>query len=88
MSPSQTYALNAVQGVAAADGSTIMNTLQQIVGAISTAVATILLSVGQRVTPNASAAEKFTNGTHFGFYFTLALIVISFILSFSIKNED
>lgn len=88
MSPSQTYALNAVQGVAAADGSTIMNTLQQIVGAISTAVATILLSFGQRIMPNASAAEKFTNGTHFGFYFTLALIVISFILSFNIKNED
>ena len=47
MSPSQTYALNTIQGPASADGSAIMNTLQQIVGAVATAIATILLAMGQ-----------------------------------------
>ncbi|MFT9098010.1 DHA2 family efflux MFS transporter permease subunit, partial [Liquorilactobacillus sp.] len=47
MSPSQTHGLNALTGPIAADGSTIMNTLQQVVGAISTAIATSLLSIGQ-----------------------------------------
>ena len=47
MSPSQTYALNAIQGPASADSSTIINTLQQIVGAVATAIATILLAMGQ-----------------------------------------
>ena len=39
MSPSQTHGLNALTGPIAADGSAIMNTLQQIVGAIATAIA-------------------------------------------------
>ena len=43
MSPSQTHALNALAGPESADGSTIMNTLQQIVGAIATALATSFL---------------------------------------------
>lgn len=47
MSPSQTYTLNTIQGPASADGSAIMNTLQQIVGAVATAIATILLAMGQ-----------------------------------------
>lgn len=47
MSPSQTHGLNSLTGPIAADGSTIMNTLQQVVGAISTAIATSLLGIGQ-----------------------------------------
>lgn len=86
MSPAQTYALNAIQGPESADGSTIMNTLQQIVGAISTAIATILLAAGQN-TIAGSSAVKFTNGTHYGFYFTLVLIVIGLLLSLTIKED-
>lgn len=88
MSPSQTYALNAIQEPVAADGSTIMNTLQQIVGAIATAISTILLSVGQNFAGNVSKAQAFTNGTHYGFYFSIVLIVIGLLLSFKIKNTE
>lgn len=40
MSPAQTYGLNSLSGAESADGSALLNTLQQIVGAVSTAVAT------------------------------------------------
>lgn len=87
MSPSQTYALNAIQGPASADGSTIMNTLQQIVGAIATAIATGLLSLGETAANTANKAAAFTNGSHYGFYFTIVLVVIGLLLGFMIKNE-
>ena len=61
MSPSQTYALNATQSPASADGSTIMNTLQQIVGAVATAIATILLAMGQGMSKK--------GGEHGAFYY-------------------
>jgi DHA2 family lincomycin resistance protein-like MFS transporter len=77
MSPAQTYALNAIQGPASADGSTIMNTLQQIVGALAT---------GQNISTGSSTV-KFTNGSHYGFYFTLVLIVVGFLLSLTIKED-
>ncbi|WP_297817670.1 DHA2 family efflux MFS transporter permease subunit [uncultured Lactobacillus sp.] len=88
MSPSQTYALNAIQGPQAADGSTIMNTLQQIVGAIATAISTILLSLGQNMASSSNKAAAFTNGTHYGFYFSIALIVIGLLLSLKIKKVN
>lgn len=87
MSPASTYALNAIQGPESADGSTIMNTLQQIVGAIATAIATILLTTGQN-TVASSSVVKFTNGTHYGFYFTIVLIVIGLLLSLTIKEDQ
>ena len=83
----QTYAPNAIQGPESADGSTITNTLQQIVGAIATAIATILLATGQS-TVAGSSAVKFTNGTHYVFYFTLVLIVIGLLLSLTIKENQ
>lgn len=86
MSPSQTYALNAIQGPQAADGSTIMNTLQQIVGAIATAIATILLSLGQSTTHVSNKAIVFTNGTHYGFYFSIVLVIIGLVLSLKIRK--
>lgn len=88
MSPSQTYALNAIQGPASADGSTIMNTLQQIVGAIATAIATGLLSLGETAANTSNKAAAFTNGSHYGFYFTIVLVVIGLILGFMIKKEE
>lgn len=73
MSPSQTHGLNSLTGPIAADGSTIMNTLQQVVGAISTALATSLLGIGQAAyysNGGHQAAGAFVNGAHYGFYFT------------------
>ena len=87
MSPAQTYVPNAIQGPESADGSTITNTLQQIVGAIAPAIATILLATGQS-TVAGSSAVKFTNGTHYVFYFTLVLIVIGLLLSLTIKEDQ
>lgn len=87
MSPSQTYALNAIQGPASADGSTIMNTLQQIVGAISTAVATGLLALGEKSFAGSKPAA-FTHGVHYGLYFTLVLIICGLVLSLTIKKEE
>ena len=81
MSPSQTYGLNALTGPIAADGSAIMNTLQQIVGAIATAIATSLLGIGQAAYMASGAnhaAGAFVNGAHYGFFFTFALAVVGF----------
>lgn len=49
MSPAQTYGLSKLSPQVSSDGSTIMNTFQQIAGAIATAVSTSLLSLGQHL---------------------------------------
>lgn len=65
-----------------------MNTFQQIIGAISTAVATSLLGFGQHIsTAAATSRTAFTNGVHVGLIFTLILAIIAFLLSFTVKNE-
>lgn len=87
MSPAQTHALNALNGTQAADGSTIMNTLQQIVGAVATALATLLLTFGESIDPGAKAATAFTTGVHYGIYFTIALIILGLIISLGLRKK-
>lgn len=87
MSPAQTHALNALNGTQAADGSTIMNTLQQIVGAVATALATLLLTFGESIDPGAKAATAFTTGIHYGIYFTIALIILGLIISLGLRKK-
>lgn len=60
--------------------------MQQIVGAISTALATSFLELGNRLA-DGSSAVRFTNGFHFGLYFTLALIIVGLILTLKLKDE-
>lgn len=86
MSPSQTSALNSLKGLESADGSAILNTMQQIVGALATALATSFLTVGRNAVTG-SAAFKFTNGVHYGMYFTIALTVIGFIVALFVKDD-
>ncbi|MFC6181767.1 DHA2 family efflux MFS transporter permease subunit [Lactiplantibacillus daowaiensis] len=86
MSPAQTYGLNALRGPVAADGSTILNTLQQILGALATAIATSLLGIGQSAS-HSTGATAFVHGVHYGFWFTLALAVLGFCLSFMVSNQ-
>lgn len=86
MSPAQTSSLNSLNGLESADGSTILNTLQQIVGALATAFATSFLELGQK-NINGAAAVKFTNGFHYGIYFTLVLVVIALILFFRLQDR-
>ncbi|WEV71617.1 DHA2 family efflux MFS transporter permease subunit [Lactobacillus sp. ESL0785] len=80
MSPAQTYALNSLQGQESADGSTILNTMQQIVGALATALATSLLGLGQAAYQGADNAARFTNGVHYGLFFTLVLAIVGVLL--------
>ena len=86
MSPSQTSALNSLKGLESADGSAILNTMQQIVGALATALATSFLTLGRNAV-NGSAAFKFTNGVHYGMYFTCALAIIGMIISLFVTDD-
>ncbi|MBB1124384.1 DHA2 family efflux MFS transporter permease subunit [Limosilactobacillus albertensis] len=86
MSPSQTSALNALSGMESGDGSTIMNTMQQVIGALATALATSFLALGS-ATATGSTALRFTNGFHYGIYFAIVLIIIAILLSFKIHDQ-
>ncbi len=85
MSPAQTHALNALAGPTSGDGSTIMNTMQQIVGAISTALATSLLGIGQAAS-HLGAQGAFTAGVHVAIYLPLALAVIALIIALTTRS--
>ena len=87
MAPSQTSALNALPGILSNDGSTILNTMQQVVGAVATAVATSLLELGRRGT-SGTAGALFTTGAHYGFYFTLILAIIAFVFVLMIREPE
>lgn len=75
-----------MSGLESADGSTILNTLQQIVGALATALATSFLELG-RNSISGSAALRFTNGFHYGIYFTIVLVILALILSFRLQDK-
>ncbi|KGH64656.1 multidrug MFS transporter [Oenococcus oeni IOEB_C23] len=82
MSPSQMHALSALKGPASGDGSTIMNTLQQIIGAISTALATSLLGIGEAAS-HTNERGAFTAGVHMAVYLPVVLSVIALIIAFT-----
>ncbi|OKY81404.1 MAG: hypothetical protein BHV62_02430 [Eggerthella sp. 51_9] len=88
MSPCQALASTPPQ--LNSDGSTIMNTLQQVLGAICTAVATCLLAAGQNTyfaAGGTDSALAFTEGSHIGFAFTLIMAVFGFFLAFRINLQ-
>lgn len=90
MSPCQTHALASIPPQLNSDGSTIMNTLQQVLGAICTAVATCLLAAGQNTffaAGGTDSALAFTEGSHIGFAFTLIMAVFGFFLAFRINLQ-
>ena len=87
MSPSSTNALSSLSGLQSADGSTILNTMQQIVGALATALATSFYEAG-RITATGSRALSYTQGFHWGIYFAIVLIIIALAFSFRLaKNK-
>ena len=88
MSPCQTHALSSLPRNLSTDGSTALNTMQQVLGAVCTAVATSLLTAGQASDAAAGGADAtlaFTQGSHWGFAFALALAVIGFACALRIK---
>lgn len=88
MSPCQTHALSSLPRELSTDGSTALNTMQQVLGAVCTAVATSLLTAGQASYAAAGGADAtlvFTQGSHGGFAFALALAVVGFACALRIK---
>lgn len=88
MSPSQTYALGALPGNLSTDGSTIVNTSQQVMGAVATAVATTLLLNGTRLAQGsgATSAQAFASGSAWVFIFALVLLVCAFAISLKVAQ--
>ena len=69
MSPCQTHALSSLPRELSTDGSTALNTMQQVLGAVCTAVATSLLTAGQAsyvAAGGADATLAFTQGFSLG----------------------
>lgn len=84
MSPAQTYGLNSLPGSQSADGSAILNTLQQIVGAVATAIATSMLALG---TARQAGVAGLTTGAHLGFGFVLIIALVAFVISLGVKGK-
>ncbi len=82
MSPSQTYGLNSLEGAQSADGSAILNTLQQIVGAVATAIATSMIALGSA---QQAGTAGLTSGSHYGFIFVLLLAIVALVVSFQVQ---
>ncbi|NMM93172.1 MFS transporter [Bifidobacterium oedipodis] len=86
--PAQSAALKGLPRQLAADGSTILNTMQQVVGAIGTAVATCLIMAGQNAeTAGQNAAQGFVEGSRHGYIFGLVLIVVALLLSMMLREQ-
>lgn len=77
----QSAALHALPREMAADGSTILNTMQQVVGAIGTAVATCLLGLADTATQTG-----FVTGSRYGYVFGLALVAFVLAGSFLLRE--
>lgn len=94
MMPAQTNGLNQLPPELYPDGTAIMNTLQQVAGAIGTAVAISILSSGaekylQTVTDLANPANQllaFTSGVQDAFVFAIVVSIVGFIIGLFIKR--
>lgn len=91
MSPCQTHALSSLPPKLSADGSTMLNTLQQVFGAISTALATFLLATGEGAALSAGATDTsvaFAQGSHWGLTFSLILALLAFLTALKITKRS
>lgn len=94
MMPAQTNGLNQLPPELYPDGTAIMNTLQQVAGAIGTAVAISILSSGtekylQNVTDLANPANQllaFTSGVQDAFVFAIVVAIVGFVIGLFIKR--
>ncbi len=87
MSPCQTHALASLPHEISTDGSAALNTIQQVVGAIATAVTTYLVTTGSQIAGagGAAATGAFAQGAHWGIVFSLVLAIASLLLSLRLK---
>lgn len=70
-----TFALRNLPGSQYADGTAVINTMQQLFGAIGTAVASTLITFGQAALPD-DLAQGTANGTQSALYLNFALGII------------
>lgn len=95
MMPAQTNGLNQLPRDLYPDGTALLNTLQQVSGAIGTAVAITIMSASQttysnKLTDPASSSairESLTAGVQTAFIFGLILAIVGLIMSFFIKSS-
>ena len=96
MMPAQTNGLNQLPPELYPDGTAIMNTLQQVAGAIGTAIGISILSSGRRSFLETVSDQKdpinqllaFTNGVQHAFIFAIIVAVIGLVISFFIKRVN
>ncbi len=95
MMPAQTNGLNQLPRQFYPDGAAVMNTLQQIAGAIGTAVAVSIMSAGQASymatadpTNQLAVSEAMTAGVQNAFLFALTASIIGLVVSFFIKRVN
>jgi MFS transporter, DHA2 family, lincomycin resistance protein len=94
MMPAQTNGLNQLPPEYYPHGTAIMNTLQQVSGAIGTAVAVSILAAGQssylKGVANPDSPEQklagFTSGVQNAFMFALVLCLLGLAISFFVKR--
>lgn len=91
--PAQTNGLNQLPKQFYPDGTAIVNTLQQIAGAIGTALAVSFMSAGQAkfIASSGGSAlptEALVAGIQTAFFFVFGMTVIAFIASLFIKRVE
>lgn len=90
MMPASTNGLNQLPPALYPDGSAVMNTLQQVAGAIGTAIAVTIMSItvanATREQGVEAAGQAAINGIQNAITFGLILAVIGFIASLFLKN--
>lgn len=94
MMPAQTNGLNQLPPNLYPDGTAIMNTLQQVAGAIGTAVAISIMTAGQErymedaANPQdpATAIQAFTEGVQSSFIFGIIAAIVGIVISFFIRR--
>lgn len=91
MSPAQTNGLNQLPRELYPDGTALMNTLQQVSGAIGTAIAITIMASAQESYlmdhPNANMLDGFIHGVQASFTFGLIIAIIGFVLALFIKSK-
>ncbi|MGF7050298.1 DHA2 family lincomycin resistance protein-like MFS transporter [Paenibacillus sp. DS2015] len=94
MMPAQTNGLNQLPRELYPDGTAIMNTLQQVAGAIGTAVAVSIMSAGTAkymktvtdISDPTNEVNALTVGVQNAFIFALIVAIVGFIISLFIKK--
>lgn len=87
LSPAQSYGLGDLSGTDSNDGSTIMNTLQQVFGALSVSIATTCLIIGQQMSSSSNNAVRYMGGAHMSFLWVTILMICLTFFAYKIVDE-